>query len=76
MGAALEAPSPLRQPRRGGEKADPYSALKRKGYLGTNPHRPLRMQWSWCLVASLEPWLTVVRQRSRRVLLLDCEQQG
>lgn len=32
MGAALEAPSPLRQ-RRGGDKADPYSPLKRKGYL-------------------------------------------
>lgn len=55
MGAALEAPSPLRQPRRGGEKADPYSALKRKGYLGTNPHRPLVMRMRCLLVASLSP---------------------
>jgi hypothetical protein len=38
LGAALEAPSPLRQPRRGGEKADPYSANKRKGYLGILTH--------------------------------------
>ena len=38
MGARLELPSPLRQPRCHGEKADPCSADKHKGYLDILTH--------------------------------------